>query len=458
MKIVICGAGQVGYTIARQLADEGNDITIVDKDEQLIQQISDTLEVRTIVGHASHPAVLEQAGLSDAEMLIAVTYSDEINMVACQVAHSLFNVPTRIARIRNQNYLNPKWKDLYRIDHLPIDVIISPEREVAEAVVRRLHVPGATDMVPFFGGHVKVIAVLLELGSPVINLPVHVVRQKMRDLKIGIVGVAKNNQFIIPHDNTILSPGDEVYFVADNASINAAMEIFGHREKEARRIVILGGGNIGLFIAEKLEKEDEGTQIKIIEMDRKRAKYIDGMLEHSMVINGNGLDHEILREVNINMTETIIAVTNDDEVNVLGSLLAKRYGCQRSVTLINNMTYIPLLGNLGIDVVVNPRETTVSSILQHIRRGKISNVHSIMDGQAEIIEAEAVETSSLIGKSMDSLGLKKGVLIGAILRHGEIIIPESDTAIQQDDRVIILSMAKMVKKIEKIFSVSLEFF
>lgn len=460
MRVVICGAGQVGSSIARQLASEDNDVTVIDVNPELTQRISESMEVKTIVGFASHPNVLENAGAQDADMLIAVTFSDEVNMVACHMAHSLFNIPTKIARIRHQNYLNPGWKNIFHNEHLPIDVIISPEREVAEAIIRRLHVPGALDMIPFADDRLRVVAVRCMSDCPVTNLPLHLIRQKAlhSQLSMTILGIIQDGRFTVPAPETVLHPGNDVYFVADTQHVRNVMAFFGHEEKEARRMIIVGGGNIGLFVAERLEMEEADTKVKIIEFSKKRCEEIVGRLGRTTVINGSGLDREILMESNVAQTENIISVTNDDEVNILSCLLAKRYGAQRATGLINNINFVPLLSNLGIDVTLNPRETTVSSILQHIRRGRIRNVHSIVDGAAEIIEAEAIETSPLIGKNLAAIDLPKGVVVGAIVRRQQVIIPDAETVIHQNDRVLILSIASMVKKVEKIFSVSLEFF
>ena len=458
MKIIICGAGQVGASIAQHLASEDNDVTVIDCDEDLIEKIRDTLDVTTINGHASHPSVLERAGASEADMIIAVTRHDEVNMIACQIAHSLFNVPMKIARIRNQNYLDPTWSDLYRAEHLPIDVIISPEREVARAIIRRLHEPGAIDMIPFADGRLKVIEVRCLLDCPLLGLPLSLVMKRAEKLKMSIIGVIQKEKFQLPRQEMVLNAGDDVYFVADNTDVKAALELFGHEEREARRVIILGGGNIGLFVAQELERDDHGTKVKVIEANKRRAEEIVGKLSRTVVINGSGLDKDILLEAHADITETFIAVTNDDEVNILGALLAKRYGAKRDITLVNNNSYVPLLPNLGIEITINPRETTISSILQHVRRGKIRAVHTIRDGLAEIIEAEAMETSPIIGKSIEMLELPDGVLVGAILRGNDVIIPDEQTIIHEHDRLVILSISERVRRVEKILSVSLDFF
>jgi trk system potassium uptake protein TrkA len=459
MKIIVCGAGLVGSSIARQLAIEGNDVTVIDQSPELIQNINDTLDVRAYVGFASHPTVLQTAGAENADMIIAVTLSDEINMVACQVAHSLFNVPTKIARIRNQNYLKPEWSHLYRHDHLPIDFIISPEIEVAKAVLNRLHVPGAVDTIPFINGQIKVIGMRCTLDCPMINMPLHRVQKKLLEVDVAILGLLRHDDFLVAGEGVELLDDDELYFACDTKNVQKAMAMFGHEEREARRIIIIGGGNVGLFLAELLEQEAADIKIKLIEVDRERAEYIADRLSHTTVINGSALSQEILEEANVAVSETVIAVSNDDEVNILSSLLAKRFGGQRVVTLVNNANaYSPLTSSLGIDVAINPREITVSSILQHIRKGRIVSVHSICKGKAEVIEAEAVEASSVVGKRMEDLNLPSGIVIGIIVRDGVVIIPDEDTIIRPGDRIVILSLANMVSKVEKVFSVKFEFF
>ena len=456
MKVVICGAGQVGTSIARYLASEHNDVTVVDQSPELINRLNDSLDVQAVVGHASHPEVLEKIGVADADMLIAVTFADEVNMVACQIAHSLFNVPTKIARIRHQSYLNPLWSDLFRSDHMPIDVIISPEIEVAKAIARRLTVPGAFDMIPFADDKVRLIGVRCTDSCPVVHTPLLQLSSLFPDLNIIVVGIVRDDNAIVPTPQDQMLPGDSVYFVADTDHLPRAMAAFGHEEQEARRIIILGGGNIGRSLAHLIEESKHDVSVKLIELNGERARFTAEMLPGISVIQGDGLDPEILEEANVTKTETIVAVTDDDETNILSSLLAKRYGAERAVTLINKTTYSPLITTLGIDVVVNPRAITVSKILQHVRRGRIRAVHSLGDGFAEIIEATAVESSPLVGKPLREAKLPDGVIVGAVIHNGEVAIPRGDTIIHPDDRIIILAAADAVKKMEKLFLVSLE--
>lgn len=457
MKFIVCGAGQVGTSIVRHLASEDNDVTVIDQSPELVRKISDAFDVKAMEGFASHPDVLEAAGIRDADMIIAVTYADEVNMVACQIAHALFAVPTAIARVRHQSYLDPIWSDLFSRDHMAIDVIISPEIEVARAILRRLDVPGAFDMVPMADGKVRVIGVRCTDNTPIINTPLRQLTQLFPDLNVTIIGIVHNGKGFVPSPDDQMLPGDEVYFVAETDHVTRAMSTFGHEEKAARRIVILGGGNIGRYLARQIDKHP-GVSAKVIEFDQAKAEQVAAELENTIVLHGDALDPEILEEANVAMAETVVAVTNEDEVNILASLLAKRAGCQRAITLINKMTYAPLVSSLGIDVTVSPRAITVSSILQHIRRGRIRAVHSLGDGFGEVIEAEALETSPVIGQALRDIELPEDVIIGAILRGDEVIIPRGDTVIKPKDRVVLFAAAAAVKAIERMFSVRLEYF
>jgi len=461
MKVIVCGAGQVGFNIARYLAMENNDVTVIDQAADLIGKVNDLLDVQALVGYASHPDILEQAGAADADMLIAVTYADEVNMVACQIAHSLFNVPTKIARVRQQSYLNPMWADLFSREHLPIDVIISPELEVARAIGRRMSVPGAFDMIALADGKVRVVGVRCSERCPVIDTPLRQLTSLFPELNIIVVGIVRDGEPTVPTSSSQMLAGDEVYFVADTTHVPRAMAAFGHDEKSARKVIIVGGGNIGLNLARELSEGRRGISAKVIEIDRERARRVAQALPAVTVIQGDGLDSDILDEANAATAEAVIAVSNDDETNILASLLAKRIGVERAVTLINKPSYGPLITNLGIDVVVSPRAITVSTILQHVRRGRIRAVHSLGDGFAEVIEAEALETSPLVGTPLNEIELPDGVIIGAIVRgapDGQVIIPRGSTVIEGNDRVILLAMADAVKQVEKMFAVGLEFF
>lgn len=457
MKVIICGAGQVGFHIAAYLAGEQNDVTVIDQSAELIGRVNESLDVQAFVGNASQPDVLENAGAADADMIIAVTFADEVNMVACQVAHSLFNVPTKVARIRQQSFLEPVWADLFSRDNMPIDVIISPEREVAEAISRRLAVPGAFDMIPLADDKVRLIGVRCTEDCPIVYTPLRQLTELFPDLNIVIVGIVHDEKAFVPRSSDQMLPGDEVYFVADTEHVSRALATFGYEEPDAHRLVIIGGGNIGMNLARLIEQNPEMTA-RIIERSQNRARKIAAGLPNTMVTWGDGLDAEILEEVNIGSADTVVAVTDDDETNILASLLAKRYGVKRTIALANKTTYASLVTTLGVDVLVNPRTITVSTILQHVRRGRIRAVHSLRDGFAEIIEAEALETSPLIGAPIRDSKLPDGVIIGAVVRDGEVLIPRGDTDLRVRDRIILLATTASIKKVEKLFAVRLEFF
>lgn len=458
MKVIVCGAGQVGFNITRYLAQEDNDITVVDQSPELIRKISDTLDVKAITGFASHPEILARAGAADADLLVAVTQADEVNMVACQVAHSLFDVTTKIARIRQQGYLNPMWANLYSRDHMPIDVVISPEREVAEAIGRRLEVPGAFDMIPLVGGRVKLIGVRCEEDCPIVNTPLRQLTQLFPDLNVVIIGLVRDNEARIPSAGDEMLPGDEVYFVAESDHVPRAMAVFGHEEAEARRLVIFGGGNIGQFLAQAIEENNPSVNLKVIEADKVRAEAAARTLKRSVVLEGDVLEADILEEANVATAEAVVAVTNDDETNILASLLAKRLGSGRAITLVNSGAYAPLISSLGVDVAVSPRNITVSTILQHVRRGRIHSVNTLRDGFGELIEAEAMDTSGLIGKPLREAELPDDVILGSVVRDDEVILPRGSTVVEVGDRIVLFARSEAVKEVEKMFSVRLEFF
>ncbi|MCC0038592.1 MAG: Trk system potassium transporter TrkA [Brucellaceae bacterium] len=458
MRVIICGAGQVGYGIAERLAAERNDVSVIDTSPELIRAIRDTLDVRGFVGHGAHPDLLAAAGAQQADMIIAVTLYDEVNMVACQVAHSLFNVPTKIARIRAQSYLQSHYMDLFSRDHMPIDVIISPELEVGEMVLRRIALPGATDVVRFADSNIVMIAIECLEECPVINTPLAQLSELFPDLPSTVVGVLRNGRLFIPHSADQLIAGDLAYVVTTKEQVRRTLGLFGHEEQEATKIVIAGGGNIGLYVARTIEQRKSKSRVKIIEQGRERAVAIADELRRTVVLNGSALDQKLLMEADVPEADLMVALTNDDQVNILSSVMAKRLGCKASLTLINNPTYQDFVKTLGIDAHVNPRNVTISKVLQHVRRGRIRAVHSVQQGVAEVIEAEALETSPLVGPELRELDLPPGMRIGAIYRDGEVIKPNGDLHIKPKDRVVIFAMQNTVKQVEQMFRVSLEFF
>lgn len=457
MKVIVAGAGQVGFNIARYLAAQGNDVTIIDQRADLVQKIGDSLDIQATVGFASHPSVLEGAGAADADILIAVTYSDEVNMVACQVAQTLFNVPTKIARIRQQDYLQGRWQDLFRREHMPIDVQISPELEVARAIARRLDVPGAINVVPFADDKVRLVAVRCDRDTPILDTPLRQLTYLFPDLHLVCVGIVRDDRFFIPDADDQLLAEDEVHFVVETAHLGRALPAFGREERRSERMVIAGGGNIGLFLAHEMEKHHPDLHLKLLEANPERAEYVADQLKRAIVLRGDARDRELLAEANVASAEALVTVTNDDEVNIMTALLAKRLGCRRAMALVNNSAYDPLLRSIGIDVAVNPRDVTISTILQHIRRGRIKAVHTVRDGVAEVFEAEALETSPIVGKPLREIP-HHGLIVGAMVRGEEVIRPTGDSVVKPKDRVVIAARSDAVKRVEQLFAVRLDYF
>ncbi|MEQ8387913.1 MAG: Trk system potassium transporter TrkA [Alphaproteobacteria bacterium] len=458
MKVIVCGAGRVGMMIARQLASENNSVTVIDQSAELIRRISETQDVRAIHGFASHPEILEQAGAADADMLIAVTQIDEINMVACEVAGALFDVPTKIARVRSQAYLDPVWGTLFSRDNLAIDVAISPEKEVAEAIRHQIEAPGAADVIPLADGKVQAVAVRCQEDCPLLDTPLRQLTEIFPQLDIIIVGIIRDEKMIVPDDNEMLKVGDEVYFVVESGKVRRAMAAFGHEENPASRTIIVGGGNVGQFLAKSLQESHPDMSLKVIEQNFDTAQMVKESLSQATVIHGDALDPEILEEANVATCDMLVAVTNEDEVNILATLLAKRHGAREALALVNTPTYNSLVSNLGVDAVVDPNAITVSTILRHVRQGRIKAVHSLREGFGEIIEAEALETSGLVGPPLREAKLPKGVIVGAIVRGEEVIMPRGGTVIHSKDLVILYAASNAVKKVEKMFAVRLEYF
>jgi len=458
MKVIICGAGQVGWQIARHLSGEKNDVTVVDNNADLVRRATDTLDVQGIAGFASYPDVLDRAGARDADMIIAATYSDEVNMVTCQVAHSVFNVPRKIARLRSQSYLTAIYSDLYRRDHMPIDVVISPEREVAEAALRRLAAPAAFDTQAFLGGRAQLIGIALDEDCPVINTPLRQLTDLFSTLRAIVVGVRRKGHLFAPSAADQLFPGDQIYVFCDSDDLNRTLEIFGKSTKKQERVVIVGGGNVGLGVASALETRTERIRAKVIEKDRTVAERAADALEKTIVLNGDGLNLELLTEAGVDRADAILAVTDDDKTNILACVRAKTAGCSMSICLVNDPTLVPILNTLDIDAYINPRATTVSSILRHIRHGRVRGVYSIGDAEAEVIEAQVLSTSPIAGQTIRNIEFPEGVLLGAVLKGDKLIKPVGATRIDEGDVITIFVVAEHVPEVERLLQVSIDFF
>ena len=455
MNIIICGAGKVGFSISKQLSAQGHSVTVVDQSSDDIKKINDTQDVKGIVGKATLPSVLENAGAETADMIIAVTRNDETNMIVCQLASSLFNISKKIARIRSQEFLEGKWSKLFNNSNIPIDVIISPEVEVAKSLFRRLEAPGALDNVPFAKQKVKMLEISIEKNCPIINTPLKNLTEKFPDFKANIVGAVRKNKFIFLKKNDKMLEGDNVYLIISSLQLIPILKAFGHEVKLSKKILIIGGGNIGLNLAKLLEKNFEDVRTKIIEKNKQRAEEIANELSSSIVINGDALDEEILKEANVEEAETVLALTNDDENNIMACVLAEKSGAnKRTIAIVNKSNYSLLQSSLNIDDLVDPRMTTVSRIMEHVHKGTIGSVYSLLDGEYEFIEAKILEKSELLNKKIKESNLPEHIRIGAIVRKENVIIPRSDFVFENDDLVVFLAKREHLKEIESIFRIS----
>ncbi|MDA1238419.1 MAG: Trk system potassium transporter TrkA [Proteobacteria bacterium] len=458
MKVIICGAGQVGWQIARHLSGEQNSVTIVDSDPDLIRRATENIDVQGVAGFASYPDVLEQAGARDADMIIAATTSDEVNMVVCQIAHSIFSVPRKIARLRSQSYLNAIYSDLYRQDHLPIDVVISPEREVAEAALQRLAAPAAFDSETFLKGDAQFFGIQLTSDCPVLNTPLKQLTDLFSTLRTLVLGIRRKGALFVPTSEDQMFCDDQVYLISQKDDVSRTMEIFGKKTQKQERIIIIGGGVVGLAVAKALEASSDRYRIKIIEKNRQVAEHAAATLDKTVVINGDGLDLDILAEANVSHSDAILAVTDDDRTNLLAVVRGKSEGCDVGIALFNDPSLISLMTPLKIDAHLNPRATTVSSILRHVRHGRVRQVYSVGDAEAEVIEAQILSTSPISGKLIKDIELSAGVMIGVVKRGVNFIKPSGSTKILDGDVVVIFSLSKYVPEVEKLLQVSIDFF
>ena len=461
MNIIICGAGRVGFTIAKLLSEQGHSITVIDQSSEDIQKINDTLDVKAIVGKATYPTILEKANASEADMIIAVTRNDEINMLICQIAFSIFKIPKKIARIRSQDYLNPKFTRVYNKENLPIDVIISPEIEIARSIQRKLEAPGALDSVPFANNKIRLLEILINKNCKLIDIKLNELTKKFPNLEANVIGIIRDEKFIIPKKNDEVKYNDKIYVIINSSQMAETLEAFGHNEKISKKILIIGGGNIGYNLAKNLEESLDSVRVKIVEKNKERAEYLASELNNTIVINGDGLDEEVLVEANLEEAETVLALTNDDEDNLMVSVLVEKFAKdeknledKRTMALINKPNYSLLQSSLKIDDLIDPRMNTVSSILKHIHKGTIETAYTILNGEYEVIEAEIIETSELINKELKNTNLPDEIRIGAILRNDKVIIPRSNFVFQKDDRVVFLAKKDSISVVENLFRIS----
>jgi trk system potassium uptake protein TrkA len=457
MKIIIIGAGQVGGTLAENLASEENDITVIDQDSSRLRELQDRLDIRTVYGQGSHPDILAQAGAEDADMLIAVANSDEVNLAACQVAYTLFQTPTKICRVRATPYLAKP--DLFSTKAFPVDVLISPEQVVTKSICRLLEYPGALQALDLAQGKARLVAIRAAEGGPLIGHKLSLIREHMPTIDTRVAAIFRKGQPIIPTGDTVIEIGDEVFFIAATNHIRAVMSELQKLENNYRRIIIAGGGNIGFRLAKQLERH---YQVKLIESNYERCVELSEALEKTFVLHGNAANKDMLLEENIEETDVFIAVTNDDEANIMASMLAKRIGARKVMALISNPDYVDLIQGGEIDIAISPQQITIGSLLTHIRKGDVVNVHALRRGAAEVIEAVAHgdnKSSKVVGRRLDDIDLPAGTTIGAIVRDQEVLIAHDHIRIQSDDHVILFLVDKRkVKEVEKLFQVGLSFF
>jgi trk system potassium uptake protein TrkA len=457
MKIIILGAGQVGASVAANLVSEANDITVVDTDSRRLQELHERLDLRTVVGHAAHPEVLARAGAEDADLVLAVTNSDETNMVACQVAYTLFHTPTKIARIRASEYL--AYPKLFVQEAIPIDVLISPEQVVTDYVSRLIEYPGALQVLDFAGGKVQLVAVRAVEGGALVGHQLRTLRDHMPNTDSRVAAIFRRGQPILASGDTFIEVDDEVFFMAAKKHIRAVMCELRKLDKPVKRVIVAGGGNIGTHLAKTLESD---YQVKLIERDPERTRVISEQLGRAIVLLGDAADEDLLLEENIENTDVFCAVTNDDEANILSAMLAKRRGARKVMALINRTAYVELVESGSIiDIAVSPQQATIGSLLTHVRRGDVVVVHSLRRGAAEAIEAIAhgdPKTSKVVGRAIENIKLPPGTTIAAIVRGDEVIICHHDTVIQPEDHVILFLVNKRyVQEVEQLFQVGVTF-
>lgn len=457
MKIIILGASQVGTTVAENLASEANDITVVDQNVNQLRALQDHLDLRTVVGHASHPEVLARAGAKDADMIVALTNSDETNMIACQVAYTLFHTPTKIARVRSASYLT--HGKLFSQEALPVDVLISPEQLVTDSIQRLIETPGALQVLDFAGGKVRLVAVKAYYGGPLVGHELRTLREHMPGIETRVAAIFRQGRAILPEGDTVIEADDEVFFIAAANHIRAVMSELRKLDNPVRRVILAGGGNIGQRLANALEAT---CNVKLIERSQTIARDLSEVLDKTIVLQGDAADEELLREENIDKTDVFCAVTNDDQVNILSSMLAKRMGARKVMALINRSAYVDLVhGGSNIDIAISPQQTTIGSLLAHVRRGDVVVVHSLRRGAAEAIEAIAHgdrRTSKVVGCEVEDIRLPPGATIGAVVRGEQVIIAHHDTVIEADDHVILFLVdKKRVPEVERLFQVGVTF-
>ncbi|MBI5626578.1 MAG: Trk system potassium transporter TrkA [Nitrosomonadales bacterium] len=457
MKILILGAGQVGSTVAESLVSEANDITVVDSDGDKLRQLQERLDLRTLTGNAAHPFTLEQAGIADTDMLLAVTQSDEVNLVACKLAASLYNTPTRIARIRAADYL--ERKEVFSAENFCVNFSICPEQKLTEYITKLIEFPEALQVLEFADGKASLVAVRAVEGGPLVGKPLSFLRTHMPQVEARVAAIFRKDGPIIPEGSTVVQDGDEIFFIAATDNIRSVLSEMRRMDKPSKRVMIIGGGNIGRRLAKALERD---YQVKLIEYNKKSCEILAGELAKTLVLHGDGTDEKLMQQEHVDEVDVFCALTNDDENNIMSSLLAKQGGAHKVIALINRSAYVGLVQGGKIDIALSPAHVTIGSLLAFVRQGDVAAVHSLRRGAAEALELVVHgdrQSSSVVGRRIDEIDLPKGATIGAIVRGSHVIMGHHDTQIEAEDHVIVFVINKqMLKKVEKLFQVSIGFF
>ncbi len=457
MKILILGAGQVGSTVAESLVSEANDITIVDSDGDKLRVLQDRLDLRTLTGNAAHPSTLEQAGIADTDILLAVTQSDEVNLVACKLAASLYNTPTRIARIRSTDYL--EREEVFNAENFCVDFSICPEQILTEYIAKLIEFPEALQVLEFADGKVSLVAVRAFEGGPLVGKPLSFLRTHMPQIETRVAAIFRKDRSLIPQGNTVVEEGDEIFFIAATGNIRSVLSEMRRMDKPAKRVMIVGGGNIGRRLAKALERD---YQVKLIEHNKKSCERLAGELANTLVLYGDGTDENLMEQEHVGDVDIFCALTNDDENNIMSSLLAKQGGARKVIALINRSAYVGLVQGGKIDIALSPAYVTIGSLLAYVRQGDVAVVHSLRRGAAEALELVVHgdrKSSRIVGRRIEEIDLPKGATIGAIVRGGEVIMGHHDTLVEAEDHVIVFVIDKStVKKVEKLFQVNIGFF
>lgn len=457
MKILILGAGQVGSTVAESLVSEANDITVVDCDGDKLRQLQDRLDLRTLTGNAAHPSTLEQAGIADTDILLAVTQSDEVNLVACKLAATLYNTPTRIARIRAADYL--ERPEVFSADNFCVDFSICPEQILTDYITKLIEFPEALQVLEFADGKASLVAVRAFEGGPLVGNPLNFLRSHMPQVETRVAAIFRKDRPLIPEGSTVIEDGDEIFFIAATGNIRSVLSEMRRMDKPSKRVMIVGGGNIGRRLAKALERD---YQVKLIEHNKKSCGKLAGELKNTLVLNGDGTDEKLMQQEHVGDVDVFCALTNDDENNIMSALLAKQGGARKVIALINRSAYVSLLQGGKIDIALSPAQVTIGSLLAYVRQGDVAAVHSLRRGAAEALELVVHgdrQSSRVVGRRIDEVDLPKGATIGAIVRGDRVIMGHHDTLIEAEDHVIVFVINKqMVKRVEKLFQVSLGFF